>query len=310
MSLALCIPAYNAAEFLPRLLDDAARQTTPFDEIWVHDDASSDGTGDLARRLGARVLRSDQNVGCSQGKHRLLEATACDLVHFHDADDGLKPDFVAANLAVMAPEIDVLLSGFEYRDHQTGSLLADRVFDDEALTVDPVAYTISEPINAICGVYRRKSLLAVGGYKIPDRQLFNEDQAFHCRIARAGLVFRALQTIHVINYRVPGSMSGSAQRACVSAQFEVMAQAAAESESRHLPAISNRLWQISAVAASLQDWTVADRAAVLASELTKQGPGEGHAAYRWLARRAPRVAIRLRERAIGWLGKRPVEDRL
>ncbi|MEM7705069.1 MAG: glycosyltransferase family A protein [Pseudomonadota bacterium] len=309
MSLALCIPAYNAAEFLPRLLEDAARQTQPFDEIWVHDDASTDGTGALAKRLGARVLRSDQNVGCSLGKHRLLEATACDLVHFHDADDGLRPDFVAANLAAMGAEIDVLLSGYEYREHQNGSLLARRLFDDAALVDDPVAYTIEEPINAICGVYRRRSVLAAGGYQIPDRQLFNEDQAFHCRLARGGLKFRALQSIHVINYRVPGSMSGAAQQACVSAQFEVMAQAAAESGPRHHSAISTRLWQISAVAASLKDWRVADRAALLASQLAGQGPGEGHAAYRWLARRAPRVAIRLRERAIGWLGKRPVEER-
>ncbi|MEM9183908.1 MAG: glycosyltransferase family 2 protein [Pseudomonadota bacterium] len=309
MSLALCIPAYNAAEFLPGLLEDAARQTKPFDEIWVHDDASTDGTGALAERLGARVLRSDQNVGCSLGKHRLLEATACDLVHFHDADDGLMPDFVAVSLEAMSRKVDVLLVGYEYREHPDDTLLAIRTFDDAALQADPVAYTIREPINTICGVYRRQAVLEAGGYKVPQSQLYNEDQAFHCRLARHGLRFRGLSSVHLISRRVNGSMSEGARLACVSAQYEVLAQAAAESEPQHHSAISTRLWQISAVAASLKDWRVADRAALLASELAGQGPGEGHAAYRWLARRAPRVAIRLRERAIGWLGKRPVEER-
>ena len=33
--IALCIPAYNAAIYLPRLLNSAAQQTSPFDEILV-----------------------------------------------------------------------------------------------------------------------------------------------------------------------------------------------------------------------------------------------------------------------------------
>jgi len=37
-SLALCVPAYNAAAFLQRLLESANAQTVPFDEVLVYDE--------------------------------------------------------------------------------------------------------------------------------------------------------------------------------------------------------------------------------------------------------------------------------
>src|SRR3954453_5367691 len=93
-SLALCIPAYNAAAYLPRLLVSAIRQTLPFNEIWVYDDCSTDGTAAMAERYGARVMRGDVNRGCSIGKNRLAAETKCEWIHFHDADDELLPNFV------------------------------------------------------------------------------------------------------------------------------------------------------------------------------------------------------------------------
>lgn len=55
--IAMCVPAYNAAKHLPVLIASAAAQTVPFDEIWVYDDASTDDTAEVARALGARVVR-------------------------------------------------------------------------------------------------------------------------------------------------------------------------------------------------------------------------------------------------------------
>ena len=90
-TLALCIPAYNAANFLPRLLESARRQAVPFDEIWVYDDCSTDNTSEVAKQFGARVLVGDVNRGCSYAKNRLAEVTESEWIHFHDADDALLP---------------------------------------------------------------------------------------------------------------------------------------------------------------------------------------------------------------------------
>ena len=55
-TLALCIPAFNAAELLPILLTSAKNQTIPFDEILVYNDCSTDNTSEVAKKYGANVI--------------------------------------------------------------------------------------------------------------------------------------------------------------------------------------------------------------------------------------------------------------
>jgi len=55
------MPAYNAAKTLERTLDDIPRDWV--DDIVLVDDASRDGTVDLARRLGLRIFVHDRNRG-------------------------------------------------------------------------------------------------------------------------------------------------------------------------------------------------------------------------------------------------------
>src|SRR5579872_6801278 len=141
--LAMLVPAYNAAEYLLRLLDSAARQTEPFDEIWVYDDCSTDDTAAIAERYGARVVRGDINRGCSQGKNRLAAETSCDWIHFHDADDELLPNFVERARVWMAEgRFDVVLFGYEERDDRTGKVTGYGRFDPAAVKADIRSYAI------------------------------------------------------------------------------------------------------------------------------------------------------------------------
>jgi glycosyltransferase involved in cell wall biosynthesis len=55
------MPAYNAEKTLERTLDDIPREWV--DEIVLVDDASRDGTVELARRLGLRVFVHEENRG-------------------------------------------------------------------------------------------------------------------------------------------------------------------------------------------------------------------------------------------------------
>jgi glycosyltransferase involved in cell wall biosynthesis len=55
------MPAYNAEKTLERTLDDIPRDWV--DEIILTDDASRDGTADLARKLGLRVIVHEKNRG-------------------------------------------------------------------------------------------------------------------------------------------------------------------------------------------------------------------------------------------------------
>ena len=67
--ISLIVPTLNASKNLPALFESLSAQTLPPLEILVVDSSSSDGTADLARKLGARVMsipREDFNHGLTR----------------------------------------------------------------------------------------------------------------------------------------------------------------------------------------------------------------------------------------------------
>lgn len=301
-TLALCIPAYNAAGFLYRLLESARSQTVPFDEIWVYDDASSDNTARIARQLGAQVVWGDKNTGCSRGKNILAARCRSSWLHFHDADDALEPNFVeCARRWMEAPDApDVVFFNYRTLDHETGQRLGTREFDAAALRRDPVRYCLSEQINPFCGLYRKEPFLRVGGWDEDPQVLQSEDQAGHFRLANAGLRFDADPAYTVINYVREGSMTTSNLPGAQRSTYHMLRKAAAALGARHATIIARRLWATAGVSGAYGDWENADRAAQLALKIQPEGPTEGAPWFCRLATRLPRLALRLRERLIRW----------
>lgn len=295
--LALLIPAYNAASYLPRLLSSAAAQTVPFDEIWVYDDCSTDGTAAVAERFGARVVRGRENRGCSHGKNVLATSTTAEWLHFHDADDELLPNFVALAHKWMADgRFDVVLFPYEEREDATGRHMGYRRFDPADLAADPRSYAIREQINPFCGLYRRASFLRAGGYDEDPLVLYNEDVAMHLQLAFAGLSFAAETDVSIVNYRRSNSMSSANRLKCLRAQYAVMKKTAARPGAQaYRASIADKLWRIVGGLGSELDWSTADKAAALAMRLGGPPPS---LTFGSLCRFSPRLAIRVREAAI------------
>lgn len=294
MSLALLVPAFNAAAFLPRLLESAHRQTIPFDEIIVYDDCSSDDTSDIASRMGALVLRGESNVGCSAGKNILAARARSDWIHFHDADDELMPHFVERACSWLERPVDVVLFAYEERDDLTGRLLGTRRFDPADVGADARSYAIREQINPFCGLYRRDAVLAAGGYDEDPRVLYNEDVAFHIRLALAGLRFAADEDVTVINHRRLNSMSGANGHKCLLAQLAVLDKTLEDPRSAPFRReIGERLWALAGLFGACGDWVSADVAIRMARSLSP--PAGGSRGFRWACRISPRMAVRARE---------------
>lgn len=297
LSLALCIPAYNAAAFIHRLLESALAQTIPFDEIWVYDDCSTDNTAEIASKYGAKVVRGEVNRGCSFGKNVLAEKITCDWIHFHDADDALYPNFVEQAHKWMSQDHapDVVLFSYEARDDATNKLLGLRVFDDLELRRDAISATIREQINPFCGLYRRSAFLKAGGYDLDPLVLYNEDCAFHCQLARAGLSFAAEPTLTIINYCRANSMSSANQIKCAKAQFHVMRKSAEALKGKYTEEIATKLWGIAGVSASYLDWDNADACVTLAVSLNDRIPKSSSLLFKYMCWCNPYWAIRIRE---------------
>jgi glycosyltransferase involved in cell wall biosynthesis len=297
-TLALLIPARNAERVLGRLLDSARAQTRPFDEIVLYDDASTDGTGDLARGRGVRVVRSDVNTGPSAGKNRLAAETPCEWVHFHDADEALGPEFVERAHRWMAePDVDVVLFDTEERDDATGRYMGRAAWNDAALQHDAVRYNIVHTVTN-CGVYRRAPFVAAGGFDLDEAVKYNEDQAMHLRLALAGLHFRAESYTGVIVYRRENSMSSGHPIECVRAQVDVLQRVADRTGSTYAQEIGARVWRLAGVCAAHDDWSYVSRCLRLAEQVAYSTPDGEHWGMRLLARVSPIGALRAREHLI------------
>lgn len=93
---AIVIAAYNAEATLERALRSAFAQTVPV-EIVVVDDASQDGTADLAEQLcrgvpRTQVLRQPRNAGPAAARNRAIAASTAPWIAVLDADDHMRPD--------------------------------------------------------------------------------------------------------------------------------------------------------------------------------------------------------------------------
>jgi hypothetical protein len=103
-SVAITIPTYNQADFLPLSVGSAYAQNYPGRiEIWVFDDASTDHTDQILLQLSTRfpdlrVVRQPQNLGIAHNATAALRAPTTDMVVRLDSDDVLERDFVS-NLA-------------------------------------------------------------------------------------------------------------------------------------------------------------------------------------------------------------------
>ena len=98
------MPAYNAVKTLERTLADVPREWA--DAIILVDDASTDGTADLARRLGLKVVAHPRNLGYGGNQktcYREALAAGADAVVMihpdHQYDPRVIPDLVSPILS-------------------------------------------------------------------------------------------------------------------------------------------------------------------------------------------------------------------
>lgn len=300
MKIALCIPAYNAEKYLPFLLTSAQNQIIPFHEILVYDDCSTDKTAEVAAKYGATVIKGIINKGCSFGKNVLADAAKSDWLHFHDADDDLLSNFtkvVTTWIENQGEKFEVLLLNFEYVDYQTKKLLGGANHDIIALRQDPVKYTIENCIINF-GIYKRESFLMAGGFNINEDVLYNEDNAFHQKLARLSYRFDYIPEITGINYKHSESMSASNQLKCAHANFYVLKEASEKVGNVYPQEIAQQLWNCMTILGSFQDWTYVKKCIHILNNLNGKLPSDQNKVFSLIAGISPFYAIWFREKMI------------
>ena len=107
-ALSIVIPAKNEAASLAGVLQELKRRH-PEAEIVLVDDGSDDGTGDVARANGARVVRNPYSLGNGAAVKAGVRAARGRLVVCMDADGQHAPGDVARLLDLQAQGYDMVV---------------------------------------------------------------------------------------------------------------------------------------------------------------------------------------------------------
>lgn len=102
--VSVCVPAFNAERFVEAALSSILAQTYRRLELIVVDDASTDGTPAILRRLTdprLRVIRNQENLGAFATTVRAVATATGELIAIYHADDVYDPPLIEKEVACL-----------------------------------------------------------------------------------------------------------------------------------------------------------------------------------------------------------------
>lgn len=202
--MAVVIPNWNGARWLPGCLGSLANQTLPPGEVIVVDNGSSDGSLELLRGAHpeVRVIELGRNTGFAFAANRGIEAAAtADAVALINTDIELAPDWLERMARALEAEPSaaaVACKMLDLRDRDVFYDAGDILRRDGACEQrgrfrrDDGRYDEPGSVFAACAgaaLYRRQAVLALGGF---DERFFAylEDVDLGLRLRLAGWTCR------------------------------------------------------------------------------------------------------------------------
>ncbi|HBY94799.1 MAG: glycosyltransferase family 2 protein [Ardenticatenaceae bacterium] len=218
-SITAVIPVHNAARTLPECLRALLASDYPGEfEVLCVDDASSDGSAELAERLGARVVRLERNVGAARSKNRGAAAARGAVLFFTDSDIVVQPDAlrrIATALARPGVSGVVGLLGQRLRYSNFASQ-----FKNLWMHFTYRRQPESKPVGLFytsAAAIRRATFLEFGGFdEHYEGASVTEDIEFGQRLLAAGhrlVMDKGLEVEHLKAYTVDGLLRTDCERA-------------------------------------------------------------------------------------------------
>ncbi|HEV3166728.1 MAG TPA: glycosyltransferase family A protein [Isosphaeraceae bacterium] len=204
--LSVVIPVHNGGRNFERCLQRLRDSSWTDFELVVVDDGSTDGSSDLARTFGARVVRHEQPKGPAAARNAGAEAATAPIVFFLDADVALHRDALARALEHLAaqPDVAALFGSYDDNPAAPGLVSQYRNLLHHYIHQRGSFANGSRPVHTFwtgCGAIRRQVFLDLGGFDpLLYRRPAIEDIELGYRITRAGLridLVRDLQATHL-----------------------------------------------------------------------------------------------------------------
>jgi glycosyltransferase involved in cell wall biosynthesis len=167
-SLTVIVPVYNGSHFLDRCLSGLRASDYPNFELIVADDASTDNSGEVARRHGARVLRMPRQSGPGAARNAAAREASGEVVFFVDADVVVAPDAVRRVAENFRAHPNVAAVFGSYDDSPAENNFLSQYKNLCHHFVHQQGNTEASTFWGGCGAVRRDVFLAVGGFD-PER---------------------------------------------------------------------------------------------------------------------------------------------
>jgi glycosyltransferase involved in cell wall biosynthesis len=182
MRTSVVIPCRNAARTVRDAVVSAFEQSEPPTEIVVVDDASSDGSADVARESGARVVCNASRRNAGGARNAGMDATRGDLLAFLDADAVAPKDWLARARQAFERDPSVVGVGGRIANGRPGRWgeLDYYLNHSEWIAAGRPGEKTNIPTMAI--VYRRE---AIGPVRFPETNT-GEDTAFALAVTARG----------------------------------------------------------------------------------------------------------------------------
>jgi len=210
--LSVIVPAHQGAHLLPDSLGALAKSDLPRTqwELIVVDDASSDGTAEVASRWADRVLTlPGAPHGPGFARNRGVEVSRGEWVVFIDADVRAHADTLRRVAEAIAedPSLDAMFGAYDDDPPEPGFLSRYRNLLHRYVHVASAGET--DTFWAGCGAVRRSAFLAAGGFndaRYPRPQIEDIELGYRLRDRGSRIAIRPeIQGAHLKRWRFFGS---------------------------------------------------------------------------------------------------------
>lgn len=210
--VSVILPTHNRASLLGRAIASVLSQTFRDFELIVVDDASTDGTGEIARSFeDARVkyLRNDSKRGAAAGENRGIEASRAELIAFIDDDDEWldgKLEAQVSRFRIEPASIGVVYTGRWLNKHGTRQYGPPLSILSKKGEIHDELFTRRTFVPLVCAMVRKECFRVAGMF---DESLpTSNDYDLWIRISRHFRFVYIPEPLVIVNY-TPGSISTS-----------------------------------------------------------------------------------------------------